>query len=197
MQILVDWGSDLLPDPKAVQRTYELNPRLKLIVIVRDPVERLLAHYVSRRASGVFSDTGTKLEDIIIQKDTGDLIETHPYVILGIYSQLLSIWAEYFPMQQFLVQSIEDLENNPIGTLRKAEEFLGVNQQVKQSDFIFDVNNMKMCPVDPRLKCISQKVDTKDIEPRTIEKIRKFYEPYNKKFFEGISKSFDWSVKYS
>ena len=142
-----------------------------------------MAQHLSREGAG------TKLEDIIVQED--------PYVFLGMYSQLLSIWAEYFPMQQILVQSIEDLEKNPFGTLDKAEEFLGVNQQVKQSDFMFDVNNMKMCPADSRLKCVSLKVDTKAIEPRTIEKIRTFYEPYNKKFFEGIGKSFDWSVKYS
>ena len=196
MQILVDWGSDVLPDVKAAQRIHEFNPRLKLIIIVRDPMERLLAQYLSGKA-GFFSGTGTKLENIIIQKDTGDLIETHPFVVLGIYSQLLSIWAEYFPVQQILVQNVEDLEKNPLRTLSKAEEFLEVNQQVKQSDFTFDVNNRKMCPTDQTLKCVSLKVDTKDIQPRTIEKIRKFYEPYNEKFFESIGKFFNWSVKYS
>ena len=191
-QAVVDWGTDLLFDPDAAKRVHQLNPDFKLIVVIRDPVQRLLAQHLVRKAAGLHPDAETQLKDIITHSETGNLKYTHPYLLMGLYSNLLSIWAEYFPMSQILIQSIESLERDPVGTLRKAEEFLGVEHGVKQTDFMLEVSEKRMCPVSLSVKCVSLKIDTEAIETPIIDKLQQFYAPHNKKLFETTGEYFNW-----
>ena len=76
LQVVVDWGTELLFDPKAAQRIHELNPEFRLIVVIREPVQRLLAHHLVRKAAGLHPDSGAQLEDIIMHRDTRELVRT-------------------------------------------------------------------------------------------------------------------------
>lgn len=104
------------PDiPASVRR--HLDPQLKLIVSLRDPVERALsawAHYVAHR----------ELDPELGFRDAA------PYggiVDMGFYGRHLARWRAHFPARQMLVLGLEnDIVREPGRTLRRCFGFLDV-----------------------------------------------------------------------
>jgi hypothetical protein len=115
------------PAPKRIK---EYNPQLKLIVLLRNPIERAYAHWNMERARGAdklsFWDA-IQNEPQRIQKRLTPEHRVYSYVDRGFYlSQLERLWA-HFPRSRVLVLKHEDLRDHPQTTLRAVTEFLGVS----------------------------------------------------------------------
>jgi hypothetical protein len=50
-QITIEKTPEYLVDPNAAERVFQLNPNMKLIVIVRDPVTRAVSHYLHTKVN--------------------------------------------------------------------------------------------------------------------------------------------------
>lgn len=104
------------PDvPASVRR--HLGPGLKLIVSLRDPVQRALsawAHYV------MHGEIPPEL-DFRAAASYGGIVD------MGFYGRHLARWRAHFPARQFLVLSLErHIVAEPAATLRRCFDFLGV-----------------------------------------------------------------------
>ncbi len=113
----------------APRRMWEYNPNLKIIVVLRNPIER------------AYSDWNMERERNVDQLSFWDAIHCEPercqaalpfqhrlfsYLGRGFYSeQLLRIWA-HFPRNQTLVLKSEELRANPQKVLNEVCHFLGV-----------------------------------------------------------------------
>ncbi len=114
------WGSK--PDgycedlPKRVLDT--LGGDTRLILSLRDPVERAISAYLHHIALGDLDPAASLL-------DAGDFIGL---IDIGFYAAHLQNWLRYFPLQQFLVLNFEqDIEKHPHATLHRVFDFLGVD----------------------------------------------------------------------
>lgn len=100
------------------QRIYDLIPNAKLIYLVRDPIERIIAHYqmevAKQRETRTINEVLTDLDD-------------NSYIIPSCYALQLEQYLAYFPMEQILIVSQSALYNQRRSTLQKVFEFLGVN----------------------------------------------------------------------
>lgn len=113
------------------KRIFEYNPQMKLLIILRNPIERAYSHWNmerSRSADGLsFSDA--------IDKERARCHEAQPYqhrvfsyIDRGHYlAQIREIWA-YFPKDRVLILKNEELKKNPNGTLNQVADFLGITQ---------------------------------------------------------------------
>jgi hypothetical protein len=108
------------------QRIQSIVPEVKLIYMVRDPVQRMLSSYVHR-----FSDNeeNRNLEDALGEE--GDQI----YLARSQYHRQLQQYLEYFPLEQILVVALEDLQRRRRATLRRIFEFLGVGAEFDSPAF--------------------------------------------------------------
>lgn len=101
------------------RRIHELVPRAKFIYLVRDPMERVVSHYLHNVAVG-----GVRAS---FSEHTGDLSDPgNPYVYPTLYSMQLDRYLEYFPQESVLVVDQRDLARDRTRCLKRIFAFLGV-----------------------------------------------------------------------
>ena len=126
-------------NPHAARRIQTAVPDARLIVLLRDPVERAYSHYHWARGMGYellsFEEAVRRepervdgeLERMLADEDYVSFPRSYlSYVGMGRYIDQLLAWQEVFPAEQMLVLCAEDLRQRPAATLDHALSFLGM-----------------------------------------------------------------------
>src|SRR6185295_9772010 len=131
--------------PERVARTL---PDIRLIVLLREPVERAYSHYQlmrrERREPLSFPEAIAAEEKRLageverIVADPSYRSRKHrnfSYVTRGLYADQLDHWLEHFPREQLLVLRAEDLLASPAETYAEVLAFLDL-QPHSPEDFV-------------------------------------------------------------
>ena len=106
--------------PCVADRIQELIPDAKLIYMVREPIERAIAHYVEYVA--------LRLEDRPIRAALADPDDpSNPYICASRYASQLAPFVERFESSQLLVLDQLDLLHDRERTLQAVFRFVGVD----------------------------------------------------------------------
>ncbi|NJL42677.1 MAG: sulfotransferase domain-containing protein [Pseudanabaena sp. SU_2_4] len=124
--------------PWIAERIQAYNPSMKLIILLRHPVERAYSHYQMERARGwewLPFPVAIRLEALRLHlakynSSERSSLRTHSYGDRGFYSRQIQNLQRYFPKEQMLILLNEDLQNNHNQTLQRVYQFLGVNSNV-------------------------------------------------------------------
>jgi Sulfotransferase domain len=107
-------GYCLLP---AIPRMAEQLPHVKLIMAMRDPIDRAYSYYLSRRTLG-----GRRF------KSFDETLEDSPEILArGNYAEQLELMMSYYRREQLLVLFYDDLVSDDRAYLRSILEFIGVD----------------------------------------------------------------------
>lgn len=112
-------------------------PAAKLVVLLRDPVERAISNYKHNRALGLerrnFADAVHCELDLIVQhglyaaRTNHDLDRRHAsYLARGHYAPQLRHWLSFFDRERFFIRSSEALYGEPARIFSELEDFLGL-----------------------------------------------------------------------
>lgn len=104
--------------PEVPGRMHDLVPEARLIYLVRDPIERMISHYVHKYSDG--------LEDRPVEEALPDE-NRKSYLHRSLYFLQLERFLAHYPPSQLLVISAEDLRDRRDATLRSVFGFLGVD----------------------------------------------------------------------
>lgn len=114
------------PDSSEVpKRMFSIVPEVKLIYIVRDPIKRLISHYVHQYADGSESRS--------IHEVLNDF--NNQYVGRSKYYLQIEQYLEYFPATNILIITSEELSLNSENTLKKVFGFLDIDINLSSYDF--------------------------------------------------------------
>jgi Sulfotransferase domain len=107
------------------ERMHSLLPEARLILLVRDPVERIAAHWVHNYAK---------------RREKGDVAATvmHPnttYVLRSQYHMQLRQFLNHYPREQILILDQDDLRHRRGHTLTEIFSFLGVDPEFEHPGF--------------------------------------------------------------
>jgi hypothetical protein len=107
------------------KRMHSVVPEARLIYLVRDPLERIAAHWVHNVAKG---------------RVKGDLRETllNPktsYIARSRYHMQLQRFLRFYPLERLLVLEQNDLRDRRAETLRSVFEFAGVDAEFSHARF--------------------------------------------------------------
>jgi hypothetical protein len=115
-----------LYDPRVPRRVRELLPEARLIVMLRDPVERAYSHYKERVRAGVEElsfDAALEAEDDRLEGEVERMLaepgyysrphDWFSYRDRGVYLPQLLRWEEQFPTSSILVLRSEDFYSDP------------------------------------------------------------------------------------
>ncbi len=118
-----------ITEPLFLDRMHTYNSRLKLIVILRDPVSRAYSHWNMQRERGLEhrSFEQAVLESMDQLKSGLKPEPRFNYVQLGQYATTLKYLTTLFPREQVLVLFQQDLRTNPLDTMNRITQFLGVS----------------------------------------------------------------------
>ena len=105
---------------------YSIIPHARLVYLVRDPVERIVSHYVHYIAEG----WGKKS----LEKLLGD-INNNYYVNCSRYFMQIEQFLQYYPRNKLFVINFEKLVKNRAETLRSVFNFLEVDETYSHPGF--------------------------------------------------------------
>ena len=102
------------------ERMHSIVPDTKLIYALRDPIDRIIAHYVHEYAVG---RENRKIEDAL-----KDLDDTNSYILRSKYFMQLERYLAYFPKSNILIITLEHLSHDQRQILQKIFNFLNVDE---------------------------------------------------------------------
>jgi hypothetical protein len=105
------------------ERMHGLVPEAKLILIVRDPLERMLSQHMHARA---FGDE---------RREPSEALHDPIYLDRSRYWMQLQLYLEHYPDRAVLVASAERLRARRSETLRRVFGFLGVDEGFHSPEF--------------------------------------------------------------
>lgn len=113
----------------APRRIWEYNPKMKVVVLLRNPIDRAYAHWNMIRSRGGDDMPfwqALQEEDSRCRTALPHQHRTFSYVDRGFYvQQLRRLWHFFGPRQTLILRST-DLRRNPDAVLKTVTDFLGV-----------------------------------------------------------------------
>lgn len=170
--------------PERIKRHF---PEIKLIVLLRNPVDRAYSHYDHQRRQGRES---LSFEEAIEKEESrlsGEKEKIHEkenyssfayrrfsYIKRGEYANQLESWFDLFPREQILVIWSEEFFSEPQAKLNSAFTF--INQPEAEID-------------------VEKKYNQGEYEPMsgsTREKLREHFEPHNRRLESLLNRELPW-----
>jgi len=125
--------------PHCARRIHDLLPDVKIIVLLRNPVERASAHYCHERKHGAESLSmeaafrseeqriGAETQRLASDPDYRSFMHQHySYLGRGRYAEQLAPYLELFPSTQLHILKAEDLFERPAEIVGGVYRFLGL-----------------------------------------------------------------------
>jgi hypothetical protein len=148
------------------KRIYEYNPDIKLIFVLRNPMERAKSGHYMEAAIGrdPEEDFGTA-----IRIECGRILEDpkiFSYLMRGLYYSQIKRMLRYFPMRQMLFLKTEELKYNHKETLQKVLEFLGASilVDIPQETIFSQTYNKTISKIDQEFMIEYFKDDINNLE---------------------------------
>lgn len=108
------------------ERMHMVVPGAKLIYCVRDPIKRMLSHYIHSYSLG---RENRPLEQALCEP------ELNPYLLCSSYYYQLEQYLRFFDPKQIRLVVLEELYNDPQGTMQDVFSFLGVDPTFSDESF--------------------------------------------------------------
>ena len=173
--------------PAAPERVAKVLPNVKLIVLLRNPVDRAYSHYnhmlrvgreplpfeeaIAREAERLDGEA----EKIIADPRYSTFKHLHySYLARGRYIEQLEKWFALFPREQMLILPSEELYTSPATAYRKAVEFLGLSAWEPDDFSVYKQGAYEQMPVAVRQHLVD------------------YYRPYNQRLYDCLNMTFEW-----
>jgi hypothetical protein len=122
-----DASPTYLWDENAPTRIREVCPHARIIIILRDPISRAQSHYLMNLRDGMES---YRTFEKAIEKDKSNTnigyFGKHLYVEMGLYYEPVKRYVDTFGQDRVLVVLLDDLMKDPLGTMLRVTNHLGI-----------------------------------------------------------------------
>ncbi len=145
-RIAGEFSTTYLFDEQTPLRIQQRYPDVRLLVSLRNPVERALSNYSNDVMAGVVPK-GTPLKEALRQ---------HPeYVAQGQYAEQLQRYLKLFPQDQILILLYEEIARSPADFMRTIYRFLGVDEAFQPTMLSRRVNSSR----EPRFPFVARGIE--------------------------------------
>jgi hypothetical protein len=181
-------STDYLESAPAAGRIARDLPHVKLVFILREPVDRAYSNYLWSRMNGLETEsfaTAIRLEEQRERELPERWRFTRPfsYFSRGLYADLLAPYFNRFINQQLLVVRYEDIRERPAALAESLHRFLGVTPRPGDVEGLGVVNPSVPAPESPD-----------DAVDRTRRELAERYVVPNRRLAELLGPSFPiWS----
>jgi len=174
--------------PIAPRRVKEHLPNVKLIILLRNPIDRAFSAWnmhVHEKLSNLSFEEALEKEkrdfigvrEKLLQDENfwrpGYIRYAH--LEKGIYVEQLKEWFKFFPKNQILIIRSEDFKADPTKILAEVFDFL-------------ELPNQSIPSMEKRLVGIYKQ----KLNPEIRKKLIEYFKPYNKQLYQLLGRNFDW-----
>jgi len=171
-------------DPEAPTAIKEQFPNAKLIVVLRNPIDRAYSEYWMFRNS--FKIENRPFDEAIREKGT-------MHIQKGLYYKQLTRYLKYFDRNQICVVFFDDIRKNPEEMLKKVYGFLGVDDSFVPKNIRSKSNYAKASRIKGAVEFMNNTVKFL-VQARMMFFVRVLRKmKINKLFLNLISKRVDYS----
>lgn len=177
--------------PCAPARMARVVPRARLILMLRDPVDRAYSHYQHRFRKGVETlsfEGAVEAEEKRLDGELEKMLrderynsfdhQNYSYLSRGVYADQIPAWSRHFGDDAMLILKSEDFFEHPARVFGRVLDFLGLPGW------------------EPELTDASaRKRHGRRYEPMnsaTRERLREYFEPHNRRLYESLGRDFGW-----
>lgn len=197
-QITIEKSPSYFITPDAPKRIFHLAPSVKLLLIVRNPIERAISDYSQLFAPNRRSRNLT-FDDFVIHSHHVD--NTVSVIRVSTYAIHMVRWLRYFPLQQIHIVNGDALILDPAPEIIRVQEFLGIRNFFQKNMFYFNYTKGFYCWNKvlengyTHQTCLGSGKGRShpDISKTTQELLKQYFASHNERFFELVDKRFDWN----
>jgi len=169
--------------PWVAERISKILPNIKLIAILRNPIDKTYSHYNMSVTEGsqklsfedAIKEDMQKLESNVLQENEYFHVSVeNSYLARGFYAEQLQMWFNLFPKERLYIISTEDLSSKTNETLNSIFDFLQL-PHYKISDL--DRQRVGKYPL---------------MNPETRRLLIDYFKPHNEKLYLLLGKRFNW-----
>ncbi|MGB5633520.1 MAG: tetratricopeptide repeat protein [Waterburya sp.] len=168
--------------PQVAQRIKDTFPQTKIIILLRNPVDRAISWHYHKQNTGLTKvDLKTAIATEIARLASiteAEITNTGFYepdnIISSLYIYKLKPWIELLGREQFLILKSEAFYLNPLETMAEVFKFLGLPN----------------CPLDnyPKVNAGSYN----QVDPSLRKTLSEYFAPYNQQLEEYLDLKFAW-----
>ncbi|XP_067103697.1 heparan sulfate glucosamine 3-O-sulfotransferase 1 [Osmerus mordax] len=194
-QLTVEKTPAYFTSTKVPERIHQMNPDIKLLLILRDPTERVLSDYTQVFYNRLQKHKQYHPIESVLVKD-GEVNLGYKALNRSLYYLHMQNWLRYFPLESIHVVDGDELIRDPFPEMKRVERFLNLEPQINPSNFYFNKTKGFYCLRDHgRERCLH---DSKgrahpQVAPAILHKLYRFFHEPNKKFFELVGRTFHWN----
>jgi [heparan sulfate]-glucosamine 3-sulfotransferase 3 len=175
-QITMEKTPKYLIDPHVPRRVHLMNPEIKLVIVLRNPVTRAISEYVQsqwRKKRKVLESESAKQQKQVnhnqytadantfrqmlfksngsssSSSSSGEIRADWTIVRNGMYIDSIRRWLALFPIEQMLFVNGERLISEPHVELDRVQRFLGLAPLIRQEHFVHDRRKGFACIIKP------------------------------------------------
>ncbi|KAH9504650.1 Heparan sulfate glucosamine 3-O-sulfotransferase 5 [Bulinus truncatus] len=197
-QVTLEKSPDYFECVQCPERVRSMNSSVKLLLLMRDPVERLVSQYM--QLTDKYSDTPNQLppfEKWVLDPGSGEINTKIPSVRVSMYSDHLKNWLLHFPKKQILFIDSQKLTKNPVGELAKVESFLGLQPYLTGDDIYYNSSKGFHCMrsrATGKTRCLGASKGRPHIKvnKETLTALYSFFNPYNERLKNIIGFRMSW-----
>jgi len=185
---------DYCYDSNVPKRMYELLPDAKLIMIVRNPVDRAFSSYKHQVVAG---RENLSLEEAIGResfrmKHNPDGLLHFSYLYQGYYFNHITRFLEYYDKNKCLFITFEELCTNPKQVFKDTFEFLEVDSSFTNKRFKEYSPRVEYIDISPIRGINKGKKISIKLNSDTRKLLEKVYAKHNRKLEQLIDKEIQW-----
>ena len=196
-QLVIERTSNYIVNDSAPERVWRMDPKIKIILIVCEPVRRTISHFAMCLAHGKIQNTSFE-EFMFYTKDGIRHYDTDQKIAKASnYSLNFPRWLHFFSFEQIHIVDGDKLKTDPYKEVTATEHFLGLSKRIKRNSFVYNQTKGFFCYNKGHKKqstCLSPDKGRKhpEVDEKTNDILRKFYQPYNEIFFKLSKRRFRW-----
>ncbi|XP_070535111.1 heparan sulfate glucosamine 3-O-sulfotransferase 5-like [Ptychodera flava] len=202
-QITMDADQSLFQRPYNAPQLVRkfLSPNVKIIFVLCDPVERLLADYFSqwmKENSGLMNRDERVTFAMRFQASALDKTQTfrmderNEFLDLSVYVQHLIRWLQQFTTDSILAVDGDLFKLNPASEMKKIEDFLGLRNFFRKGHFFNNDNTGQTCINFPQQFCPPRAKQHPELEDWATNKLCEFFKPYNDGLLDILNQRMSW-----
>jgi Sulfotransferase domain len=175
--------------PLAARRIHQYLPQIKLVLLLRNPVDRTYSHYnheIRKGTEQLSFEAALAAETERLAGEKEKMLQDpsyysfsyqrHSYLARSRYVEQLEEWRQYYPLERFLILRSEDFYRDPTTTLNQIIAFLDLPAR----DFkLSEYKNYNKGGYDK-------------LAPQMRQELIDYFYPYNQRLYQLIGRNLDW-----
>lgn len=190
-QLTVEKSPSYFITPQVPLRISQYHQNTKFLLIVRDPLTRIISDYAQLDAKRKMMNRTRPSFESSVFDNHGNIRRHRNIVSVSMYDVHLERWLDYFSKDHFHIVDGEAFVSSPYHEITKVEQFLGISSFYKEDMFYYNKSKGFFCWKQLCLGDDKGRPHPK-IASGTREKLRKFLKPHNKQFCLLANQSYWW-----